>query len=108
MSDASDELDKDMFVNPPGPDSKWKRLNAEKRLLTFSKQTARQIPQNPGEGDTDGKPRDHLRRILEFYEKKYGPIDEYVIAWEKHDPDKPNFDPHRPYHLHIYIKFKNK
>ena len=108
MSDASDELDKDMFVNPPGPDSKWKRLNAEKFLLTFPKQTARQIPQNPGEGDTDGKPRDHLRRILEFYEKKYGPIDEYVIAWEKHDPDKPNFDPHRPYHLHIYIKFKNK
>ena len=107
MGDEEVNLDEEVFVDSvPSSGSKWKRMTAEKWLFTFPKHSAAQIGR--GDEDADGKIRTHLRRLLEFYTSKYGTIDEYVIAWEAHDPKKKGFDPDHPWHLHLYLNFKEK
>ena len=89
------------------------RIQAQQFLLTYPKQSNKQVPDtiDTEEDRQDGKPRGHHRRILEFFtklaKKIYKTVLFYSIGWEPHDPKKPNYDPQRPFHWHIYIKFSS-
>ena len=105
-----DDLDVEQFgAQSAGVKNGKFRLSGEKFLLTFPKQSTSQLQPLDVAADPDGKPRGHLRRLRDFYEKladKSGrKLVKYSIGWEKHNPRKRAYDPKRPFHLHLYLEF---
>ena len=97
-----EELDDEMFnpdfVKESEEKKKWKtfRMSAQKFLVTWSKQAARDDV------------KQFLEQVLAFFGKKYGDISEYIISWEQHNSEKKKFDKNFPYHIHAYFGFKKK
>lgn len=112
MADFND-LDAEQFTdNTISTDGTGKgfRKQAQGWLLTFAKQSPLQVPALTDE-DKDGKPRGHHRRmydhIVAICKKSGRSVQEFSIGWEPHDKKKPNYDPKRPYHWHVYFKTAN-